>query len=353
MKAKIILKKAAPVLGLAGLYLVITLLRKMGVLNNYHVQVLMFAGVNIMMTVSLNIVNGFTGQFCIGHAGFMSLGAYGAAIVTTLIFKGTSVPEALRIPVFMLGLLAGGLVAAFVGLLIGMPTLKLKGDYLAIVTLAFGEIVRAGLRLVEPIGAARGMIGIPAYANLLWIFIFVGLTLFIARNFIYSRYGRACVSIRDNEIASEAMGVDTTKYKIISFCFAAFIAGVAGGLYAHVVSFIQPDTFSFTKSSDYLVYLYAGGAGSLTGSILGALLLTALPEALRFLASWRLVIYAVVLVVVMLYRPNGLCGGRELPFLKITRRELYPELAATSPEKAGKKAGRTKSAKSDRKAGSK
>lgn len=326
------LKSVLPVIGLAALYGLIMLLKSMGIANNYHIQILMFAGVNIMMTLSLNVVNGFTGQFSIGHAGFMSIGAYGSAIITTLILKPSVIPASMQIPVFLLSLFVGGLIAAMVGYLIGLPTLKLKGDYLAIVTLAFGEIVRAGLRLIEPIGAARGMIGVPNYANLGWIFLFVALTLFFVRNIIYSRFGRAWIAIRDNEIAAEAMGIDSTRYKIISFTFSAFIAGVAGGLYAHVVSFIQPDTFSFVKSSDLLVFLYAGGSGSLTGSIVGALLLTSLPEALRFLASWRLVIYALVLVIVMLYRPKGLTGGYELPFLRITRKDIYENRKKKIPE---------------------
>ena len=169
------------------------------------------------------------------------------------------------------------------------------------------------------------MIGIPGDANLAWIRVFMALTLYLLRNLIYSPYGRAFIAIRDNEVAADAMGINTTKYKMTAFCIAAFIAGVAGGLYAHVISFIQPDNFSFVKSSDFLVYLYAGGSGSLTGSIVGATLLTILPEVLRFLADWRLVVYAVILVVVMLYRSEGLCGGKELPFMKIKRTQLYEE----------------------------
>ncbi len=330
-------KKYLPLAGVIVGYFLLMMLKDMKVMNAYQMQILMFAGVNIMMTVSLNLVNGFTGQFCIGHAGFMSLGAYGSAIVTTLLFQGTKVSAGLQIPVFLLGLFAGGLVASLVGLLIGLPTLKLKGDYLAIVTLAFGEIVRAFLRLIEPIGAARGMVGIPTYSSVAWVLAFVVITLVVVRNFIYSRYGRACIAIRDNEIAADAMGVDTTKFKVISFCTAAFIAGVAGGLYAHVMGFIQPDTFSFIKSSDYLVYLYAGGIGTLSGSIVGALLLTILPEALRFLANWRIVIYAVVLILVMLYRSNGLCGGKELPFLKVKRQSLYNELPRQNKLRKSKK----------------
>ncbi|MBR1455852.1 MAG: branched-chain amino acid ABC transporter permease [Oscillospiraceae bacterium] len=324
-KCLLLLKKFGPLLGSILFYALIMFLRREKILNGYYMQVLMFAGVNVMMTVSLNLVNGFTGQFCIGHAGFMSLGAYGSAVITTLLFKGTEFAAAAPIAVFLLGLLCGGIAAALVGVLIGVPSLKLKGDYLAIVTLAFGEIVRALLRLIQPIGGARGMIGIPNYANFGWIMFFVVLTLWLVRNLIYSPFGRAFIAIRDNEIAADAMGINTTRYKILSFCIAAFIAGVAGGLYAHVLSFIQPDSFSFTKSSDFLVYLYAGGSGSLTGSVIGAVLLTILPEMLRFLADWRLVLYALILVCVMLYRSEGLCGGKEVPFLRIKRESLYQE----------------------------
>ena len=184
------------------------------------------------------------------------------------------------------------------------------------------------------------MIGIPNYSNLAWIFFFVALTLYLLRNLIYSPYGRAFIAIRDNEIAADAMGINTTRYKITSFCIAAFIAGVAGGLYAHVLSFINPDSFSFTKSSDFLVYLYAGGSGSLTGSIIGATLLTALPEFLRFLADWRLAVYAVILIVVMLYRSEGICGGKEFPFLRINRKRLYEE--SLFRKKAAAQSGKSK-----------
>lgn len=325
MNGKKLIKTIYPAAIVLLIYILVTALREIGVVNGYYVQVMMFAGINVMMTASLNLVNGFTGQFCIGHAGFMSLGAYGAAVITTMVFGKMNLAAPVQILVFLFGLLMGGLVAMLAGVLIGLPSLKLKGDYLAIVTLAFGEIVRALLRLIQPIGGARGMIGIPNYANFFWIMLFVVLTLWLLRNLIYSPYGRAFIAIRDNEIAADAMGINTTKYKIMSFCIAAFIAGVAGGLYAHVLSFIQPDSFSFTKSSDFLVYLYAGGSGSLTGSVIGAVLLTILPEVLRFLADWRLVLYALILVVVMLYRSEGLCGGKEVPFLRIKRSSLYEQ----------------------------
>jgi len=325
MNWKKLVKTVYPAAIVIVLYLATIILQKLGIFNKYYIQVMMFAGINIMMTASLNLVNGFTGQFCIGHAGFMSLGAYGAAVVTTMVFGGKSISVLAQTPVFLLGLLVGGCVAAFVGALIGLPSLKLKGDYLAIVTLAFGEIVRAILRLIKPIGGARGMIGIPNYSTLAWILLFMTLTLYLLRNLIYSPYGRAFIAIRDNEIAADVMGIDTTKYKITSFCIAAFIAGVAGGLYAHLLAFIQPDSFSFTKSADFLVFMYAGGSGSLTGSIVGATILTILPEVLRFLADWRLVVYAAILVIVMLYRSDGLVGGKELPFMRIRRNALYEE----------------------------
>jgi branched-chain amino acid transport system permease protein len=325
MNWKKLVKTVYPAAIVIVLYLAMIILQKLGIFNKYYIQVVMFAGINIIMTASLNLVNGFTGQFCIGHAGFMSLGAYGAAVITTMVFGGKSISVLAQTPVFLLGLLIGGCVAAFVGALIGLPSLKLKGDYLAIVTLAFGEIVRAILRLFKPIGGARGMIGIPNYSTLAWILLFMTLTLYLLKNLIYSPYGRAFIAIRDNEVAADVMGIDTTKYKITSFCIAAFIAGVAGGLYAHLLAFIQPDSFSFTKSADFLVFMYAGGSGSLTGSIVGATILTILPEILRFLADWRLVVYAAILVIVMLYRSDGLVGGKELPFMRIKRNALYEE----------------------------
>ena len=333
MNWKRLFKSAYPAAIVLALYFATMLLLKVGIFNKYYIQVMMFAGINIMMTASLNLVNGFTGQFCIGHAGFMSLGAYGAAVITTMVFDGKNIPLIAQTPVFLLGLVVGGCVAALVGALIGLPSLKLKGDYLAIVTLAFGEIVRAILRLIKPIGAARGMIGIPNYSTLAWILLFMTLTLYLLKNLIYSPYGRAFIAIRDNEVAADVMGIDTTKYQITSFCIAAFIAGVAGGLYAHVLAFIQPDSFSFTKSSDFLVFMYAGGSGSLTGSIVGAALLTVLPEVLRFLSDWRIAVYAAVLVIVMLYRSDGLCGGKELPFMRIKRNSLYDK--PIFPRKSG------------------
>jgi len=283
-----------------GLYIILEILNKTGIINSYMMQIVKFAGINIIMTVSLNIINGFTGQFSIGHAGFMAVGAYSSAVITTVLFKTINWPVYMQIPMFLLSLLVGGLVASFIGFLIGIPTLKLKGDYLAIVTLGFGEIVRAIIRLIQPVGGARGLSAIPQYTNLFWVFVFTFLAIYASRNFVNSSFGRACISIRENEIAAETMGIDTTKYKILSFTFASFMAGVAGGLYGHL-----------------LMYLYAGGMSSISGSIVSALILTALPEFLRFMSEWRMALYGVLLVILMIKRPNGLYGGKEFKFLQI------------------------------------
>lgn len=304
------------------LYIIITALNKLGLLNSYLLQIIMLAGINTIMTVSLNIVNGFTGQFSIGQAGFMAIGGYASALFTTILFNTSSWPAYAQIPMFIFSLMMGGLAASIIGFLIGLPTLRLKGDYLAIVTLSFGEVVRASIRLIDYVGGPRGLAGIPRYTNLFWVFLFTFLAIYGARNFVNSSFGRACISIRENEVASETMGIDTTKYKVLSFTFAAFMAGVAGGLFGHLLMFLQPDTFSFLKSNDYLVFLYAGGAGSISGSIVSGLVLTIVPEMLRFMANWRIVIYSLVLVMLMLKRPEGLYGGKEFKWLKLKKRTV-------------------------------
>ena len=318
---------------LIAIYAVCQVLNSVGVMNSYIAQVVMLAGINIIMTISLNLVNGFTGQFSIGSAGFMGLGAYASAVVTTLLFRTSSWPSYLQVPIFLAALVVGGIVAAIVGFIIGLPSLKLKGDYLAIVTLAFGELLRAMIRLVDYVGGPRGLPGIPHYTNLFWVFLFVILAVYGTRNFIESSFGRACISIRENEVAAETMGIDTTKYKVISFTFSAFMAGVAGGLYAHLIMYLQPDTFSFLKSNDYLVFLYAGGMSSISGSIISAAVLTAVPEFLRFLANWRIVIYGVLLVTLMLKKQNGFFGYREFNCLKLPKRERAATVRADRPDK--------------------
>lgn len=273
---------------------------KTGILNPFYELNLILIGINIILAVSLNLINGFNGQFSIGHAGFMAIGAYGAAVIT--IKAGLPFPVAL---------LFGSLVAGVFGILVGLPTLRLRGDYLAIATLGFGEIIRGVIVNIDYIGGAYGLSGIPKLANWTWVFWLTVLTVVIIANFVNSTHGRATISIRENEIAAEAMGINTTKYKVMAFTIGSFFAGLAGGLHAHYFYTIQPGTFNFLKSFDILVMVVLGGQGSITGSIIAAIGLTILSASLQSLAALRLVIYALLLIVVMLFRPQGLMGTKE------------------------------------------
>jgi branched-chain amino acid transport system permease protein len=309
------IKPYVPALLLVLLYFVIMYLREERLLKAYYVQVLMFGLLNCMVTMGLNLVNGVTGQFSIGQAGFVAVGGYTAAAVTTLLWRIPDLPAAMQVVVFTISIFAAGVVSGIFGYLIARPSLRVKGDYLAIVTLAFGEIIRSLIRFIPQVGGPRGFSGIPMYTNLAWILFFFGVTVWIMCNYQYSAYGRACISCREDELAAGTLGVDTTKYKVQAFMIGAVIAGVAGALFAHLLGYLHPDQFGYLRSIDFLVYLYAGGAGTISGSIVGAMALTIIPEMLRFLSGWRLVIYGLVLVLMMLYRPHGIMNGREFSFL--------------------------------------
>lgn len=278
-------------------------------LNDSHVDTLVLMGVNIILAVSLNLINGFTGQFSIGHAGFMSIGAY-----VTCIFTSTA---EFQLP-FPVGLLIGCLAAALVGLVIGIPTLRLKGDYLAIATLGLGEIIRIVWLNTEYVGGASGFNGIERITNWTWIFFSVLITLIVIQNIVNSTHGRALISVRENEIAAEAMGVNVTKYKIIAFVVGAFFAGLAGGLTAHYFYGIAPNSFNFIKSFEILVFVVLGGLGSTAGVVLGTILLTLL---FTYLSDWpeaRMIIYSLILILTMIFRPQGLLAG--LPFGKAKKK---------------------------------
>ena len=253
----------------------------------------------IILATSLNLINGITGQFSIGHAGFMAIGAYMAAIIVVK-FNGP----------LILALLVGASVSALAGFLIGLPTLRLKGDYLAIATLGFGEIVRIVFLNMDYVRGASGF-SVPKTITWTWAFWLMVLSVLIIRNFISSTHGRACIAIRENEIAADVMGISTTKYKIMAFTIGAFFAGLAGGIYANYLYIIQPQTFSFLKSFDILVMVVLGGLGSLTGSILGAIVMTVASAVLSGWPAWRLVITAVLLIAMMIFRPTGLLGTKE------------------------------------------
>lgn len=287
-------------------FAIIQSLISLEILNNYYTQILIVICINIILAVGLNMIIGFTGQLALGHAGFMSVGGYAAAILTLK----------LHLP-FPIVLLAGGVVAAFFGLLIGIPTLRLKGDYLAISTLGFGEIIRVLIVNIDALGGARGLAGIPKKTNFAIVFfVTVGIILII-RNVMTSSHGRAMLSVREDEIAAEAMGINTTKYKIMAFVMAAFFAGIAGGLYAHYFMFLDPKSFDFLKSTEILTFVVLGGMGSLSGCVLATGVLTILPEALRSISEYRMVIYSASLILLMIFRPQGLLGTKELSSLKI------------------------------------
>lgn len=287
-------------------FAVIQSLISFNVLNSYYAQILILIGINVILAIGLNMIIGFTGQLALGHAGFMSVGGYTAAILTLK----------LHLP-FPIVLLAGGLVAALFGLLIGVPTLRLKGDYLAITTLGFGEIIRVLIVNVDALGGPRGLAGIPKKTDFAVVFFVTFAIILVVRNLITSSHGRAMLSVREDEIAAESMGVNTAKYKITAFVMASFFAGIAGGLYAHYFMFLDPKSFDFLKSIEILTFVVFGGMGSISGCILSTAILTTLPEALRPIAQYRMVIYSASLILLMLFRPQGLLGTKELSSLKI------------------------------------
>lgn len=282
------------------IYGIVQALTVLNILPPFWGMTLILICVYIILATSLNLINGITGQFSIGHAGFMAIGAYLSAIVIVK-FEGSLV----------VALLVGAVVSAAAGFLIGLPTLRLKGDYLAIATLGLGEIVRIVFLNMDSVGGASGM-SVPRQVDWTWAFWIMVISVIIMKNFVNSTHGRACISVRENEIAAEAMGINTTKYKVMAFTIGAFFAGLAGGIYASYMYFIQPMTFSFLKSFDILVMVVLGGLGSMTGSIVGAIVMTTLSAFLSSWPEWRLVITAVLLIIMMIFRPTGLMGTKEL-----------------------------------------
>jgi branched-chain amino acid transport system permease protein len=315
-----------PIVTLAVLLVLNATLQR--VLNPYYFQVLILVGINIILAVSLNLVNGFTGQFSIGHAGFMAAGAYGSAMFS--LTAGQKLVDALvavHVPAgaaqgaaLLLALVLGGLLAALFGWLVGLPSLRLRGDYLAIVTLGFGEIIRVLILNIDVIGGPRGLPGIPKWANFFWVFLVVAVVVALSRNLAHSTHGRALFAIRDDEIAAEALGVDTTRYKITAFVLGAFFAGVAGGLFAHYLCYLNPNSFTFLKSIEIIAMVVLGGMGSVSGSVLAAVILTLSPEVLRGVKDYRMVLYSLMLIVLMITRPQGLLGTRELGWGLLFRR---------------------------------
>ncbi|MFZ7133937.1 MAG: branched-chain amino acid ABC transporter permease [Eubacteriales bacterium] len=289
------------------LFVLFTVLMQVNIINRYYQGIIIFICINIIVASSLNLTLGFLGQLALGHAGFMAVGAYASAILS-IYLKDMDLPPTIHL---LVALIFGGILAGVVGYLIGLPALRLRGDYLAIITLGFGEIIRVIINNIKITNGAQGLTGIPKivnFTNAYWITIVILAILFAITK---SRQGRAIKSIREDEIAAEAVGINTVKYKAIAFTISAFFAGIGGGVFAHYLAYLDPATFNFMKSVEIVVIVVLGGMGSLTGTIVASTVLTVLPELLRGFAEYRLLIYSLVLVIMMIFRPQGLFGTKE------------------------------------------
>lgn len=304
--------------------------------NPYYARIVSLVGINITLAVSLNLINGLAGQFSIGHAGFMAVGGYSATYLTVYhgaaiagLVGGTPMSGPGSVLVMMASLTVGALAAGFAGLVVGIPSLRLKGDYLAIVTLGFGEIIRVIILNIPAVGGATGFTAALPITSFFWIFAVAILTIVIVRNIAQSTFGRALGAIRSDEIAAEAMGVRTTRYKVLAFVISAGLAGMAGGLWGQLFANpLNPQNLNFVKSIEVIIMIVLGGIGSTTGAVLGATTLTILPEALRTFdqqfPGLRMVLYALLLILLMIYRPQGIMGRREISFGWLRRKPGVP-----------------------------
>lgn len=281
------------------------LMLALGVIDNYTKRVLISIGINIIIALSLNLIVGITGQLSMGHAAFMSIGAYASSVCSVALHTN-----------LIISLIMGCIAAGIFAFIIGYPILKLKGGYFSMCTLGFGEIVKVLLQNMDSVGGARGYTGIPACVDFGFVFFSVVIAFIIVRNIVNSSYGRTLRSVKDNEIATEAMGNKAHNYKILGFVIGSMMVAFAGGLYAHYITYIEPSMFNYSKSTEFLTYIVLGGIGSNTGSILGAGILTLIPEFLRNISSelneMRMFIYGVVIIIMMIFRPQGILGTNEI-----------------------------------------
>lgn len=301
-----------------AVYAVIRVLESTEIINPYWQRVLDQALIMTMGALGLSIIYGFTGQFSLGHAAFYGLGAYSAGLFAKLYNSDHSML------LFIVSLLVGAAVAGLLALLIGLPILRLRSDYLGIATLGFGIIVKVGMdnsnKLISALGGATGMSGTPQIATFDWLFVFLILIVLLVRNFVYSSYGRACTAVREDEIAADVLGINTTRTKVMAFVLGCALAGMAGGMYAHRYPFLHPSSFDFLKSFDFLLVVVLGGLGSMTGTVVTAIAWVFLLEVLRFVLGeafidFRGVIYALILIVAIILRPQGIFSGKEAGFL--------------------------------------
>ena len=294
-------------------------------INDYRVIVIKFTLISIILTISLNIINGYQGEFSCSHPGFMALGAYASSTITLLLFTNDKMfgeallPPALGPWCFPLVLVIGGIVAALGSLIVAIPSFRTRGDYLAIISLAFLFIVKSAVENLEFLGGPRGMSSQPSYATLPVVFMWTAACIWIIHNFTTSIMGKALNTVRDNEQAATSMTINTRKTKIVAFMFGAFWAGVAGGLFAHVLRYVNPSSFGLQKLAEILAMVYFGGLNSIYGSIVGAVSISVLGEALRPLELFKWIIIPLILILVMIFRPHGLISFTEINVKKIMR----------------------------------
>jgi branched-chain amino acid transport system permease protein len=294
------------------IFFVIWILLKLGIINSYYESTIFTIGINIILAISLNLVIGICGQFSLGHAGFMAIGAYSAGVITKMMpnYGGLA-----------LGILVGFVISAIAALIVSIPTLRLKGDYLAIATLGFAEIIRILIQNMKITNGAAGLTGIPRLTTWPLLFVCIVLTIVVVTNFTRSAAGRACLAIREDETAAEAMGINTTKYKVLAFVIGSLFASLAGALFASNFYVLNPSQFTFNKSIDILVIVVFGGMGSMTSSVIAAIVIGLLNMFLQNFTDIRMIIYGAALVIMMIFKPNGLFGQRELSMKKLLSRK--------------------------------
>lgn len=334
-------------LGILVLFVVLVGLCETGTLSDYVKGILMVCCISIIMATSLNITVGYLGQLALGDCGFMAIGAYTAALLSKAMdASGILVGGGLDTIRFLLAVLAGGILASLFGVLVGIPALRLRGDYLAIITLGFGEIIRVVIQNLKFAGgkgfaagqAGQALIGINRIANLYVVFWVTVLCVSLLYTLMRSRFGRAITAIRDDDIAASASGLNTTFFKVFAFAVSAFFAGIAGGIFAHYIGSLNAASFGWLKSTEYVIMVVFGGMGSLTGSVVAATLLSILPEALRSFSDYRMLLYSVALVLIMIFKPTGLMGTYEFSLSRLLGSRRRKKAAAPEALEEGKEA---------------
>lgn len=298
------------IIAITLVFLLLFVLVQFKIIGSYFQGIIILACINIILATSLNITTGFLGQIALGHAGFLAIGAYSSALIS-MSLSGSGIPDIIR---FLIAIIAGGILSGICGFFVGIPALRLRGDYLAIITLGFGEIIRVIILNLKITGGGKSLMGIDNLSNIyvvFWITVFIVSILF---TFVRSKYGRAIMAIREDDIASEASGINNTYYKVLAFTVASFFAG---GIYAHYLTVLNASGYGFMKSTEYVVMVVLGGMGSLTGSIVASIILTILPEALRAFSEYRMLLYSIVLIIVMIFKPSGLLGTHEFSLIKL------------------------------------